>query len=188
MQVHHSMKTDLSSYNNNWYHPGSSLKRFVWHFINAFVFKTGLFPFYGIKTFLLKAFGAKVGVGVAIKPYVNIKYPWFLEVGDHVWIGENVWIDNLAKVTIGSHVCISQGAYLLTGNHNFKRPTFDLIIGAITLEDGAWVGAQTVVCPGVTCGSHSVLTVGSVATKNLDPYFVYRGNPAAAIKKRDFDL
>ncbi|MDZ7624210.1 MAG: hypothetical protein U5J96_07185 [Ignavibacteriaceae bacterium] len=85
------------------------------------------------KIFALRFFGAKVGKGVIIKPCVNIKYPWFLEIGDNVWIGEEVWIDNLGKVKIGNNVCLSQGALLLCGNHNYKKETFDLIVGDITL-------------------------------------------------------
>src|SRR6476619_5535921 len=111
---------DLSSYNNSWYNPGSAYKRIIWHYINGFIFKTGIFPFYGIKRFFLRLFGAKLGKGVLIKPNVNIKYPWFLEIGDHVWIGEEAWIDNLALVVLGNNVCISQGAYLLTGNHDYR--------------------------------------------------------------------
>ena len=129
-------------------------------------------------------FRAKIGKGVVIKPHVNIKYPWRLKVGNRAWIGEHVWIDNLADVVIEDNVCISQGAMLLCGNHNYKKTTFDLIIGNITLKKGSWVGAKSVVCPGVTVGSHAVLTVGSVATKNMNDYTIYQGNPAVAIKER----
>lgn len=107
-----------------------------------------------------------------------------LSVGNHAWIGEDVWIDNLVEVTIGDSACLSQGAMLLTGNHNFKRSTFDLIVGSITLEDGVWIGAKAIVCPGVTCKSHSVLSVGSVATKDLEPYSIYQGNPAVKVRDR----
>ncbi len=119
-----------------------------------------------------------------IKPGVNVKYPWFLTVGDYVWIGEQVWIDNLATVTIGNNVCVSQGALLLTGNHNYSKPTFDMVIKPIYLETGCWVGAKTVVCPGVTIGSHAVLGAGAVATKSLDAYGIYQGNPAVWVRKR----
>ena len=178
------MNTDLSSYDNSWYRPGSSLKRFLWHYTNTIFFKSGLFPFYGIKTFLLKIFGAKIGTGVLIKPFVNIKYPWFLTIGNYVWIGENVWIDNLTNITIGNNVCLSQGATLLTGNHNYKKTGFDLSIKNINIEEGTWIGAKSIICPGVTCKSHSILTVGSIATKDLEPYSVYTGNPAEKIKDR----
>jgi len=119
-----------------------------------------------------------------IKPNVTIKYPWFLKIGDYTWIGEQVWLDSLASITIGSNCCISQGALLLTGNHDYTKVSFDLIIGKIVLEDGVWIGAKSVVCPGVICFTHSVLAVGSVATKNLDTYSIYQGNPAIFKKKR----
>src|SRR6478672_5561364 len=101
------MSTELSTYNNSWYKPGSPIKRFFWHYINFIFFKSGWFPVYVFKTFLLRGFGASIGKGLVIKPFVNIKYPWFLKIGDDVWIGENVWIDSLAQITIGKNVCIS---------------------------------------------------------------------------------
>jgi putative colanic acid biosynthesis acetyltransferase WcaF len=101
-----------------------------------------------------------------------------------VWIGEEVWIDNLDFVKIGDNVCISQGALLLCGNHSFTSTQFDLVTGPIVLEDGVWIGARSMVGPNVTCGSHSVLSIMSVASKNLESYKIYRGNPAQVVKER----
>lgn len=182
------MKTDLSLYDNTWYNPGGgTLKCVLWYFINILFFINPLNPFSGIKVRLLHLFGAKIGKGVVIKPRVNVKYPWNLTVGDYTWIGENVWIDNLVQVTIGSNVCISQGAMLLCGNHNYRKATFDLMVGEIIVEDGAWIGAKCVVCPHVKVGSHSVLTVGSVATKDCVANGIYKGNPAVKIKNRKIE-
>lgn len=180
-------KTNLASYDNSWYNPGGAFKRAMWYCVNVSFFLNPLMPFSGLKKFWLRAFGAKIGTGVVIKPSVNIKYPWMLEIGNHVWIGEQVWIDNLADVKIGDNCCLSQGAMLLCGNHNFKKTTFDLIVKPITLEEGAWVGAKSVVCPGVTCKSHSVLAVGSMAVTDLDEYSIYQGNPATKVKERDIE-
>jgi len=177
--------TSLKQFNNSWYKPGASLfKQGLWYIVNAIVFKSSLFPFRLLKIFLLKVFGARIGKGVNIKPSVNIKYPWRLTIGDYSWIGENSWIDNLDDVVIGSNVCISQGVMLLCGNHNFKKETFDLFTGKITIEDGVWIGAKSIVCPGVTCKSHSVLSVGSVANSGLEEFGIYQGNPAVKIKSR----
>lgn len=177
------LKTDLSKFNNSWYKPGNSVKRILWYFVNVCFFNSA-FPLIGVKIFLLKLFGAKVGQGVVLKPYINIKYPWKLQIGNHVWIGEKVWIDNLGEVVIKDHACVSQGAMLLCGNHHYKKVAFDLIVGNITIDEGAWVGAMSVICPGVKVGSHAVLTVNSVATHHLEPYFIYQGNPAQKIKER----
>ena len=179
------MKTDLSLYDNSWYHIGAgNFKNILWYFCNILFVKCSLQPLSVITVRLLRLFGAKIGKGVVIKPGVNIKYPWNLSIGDYSWIGENVWIDNLAKVKIGNNVCVSQGAMLLCGNHDYKRPTFDLMVKPIVIENGAWVGAQSTVCPGVTMHSHSVLTVGSIASKDLMPYSIYRGNPAVKVAER----
>lgn len=119
-----------------------------------------------------------------MKPGVSVKYPWHLIIGNQTWVGENVWIDCLVPVTIGNNVCISQGAILLTGSHNYKKTTFDLITSALVLEDGVWIGAGAIVNLGVTAATHSMLTSGSVATRNLEAWSIYQGNPAVKIRDR----
>ena len=181
-------KTDLSSFSNSWYKPGRSLPvRALWYITNIAFFKSP-FPFYAPKRALLRLFGAKVGRGLIIKPHVSVKYPWKLVIGDHVWIGEYAWIDNLAMVTLRSNSCLSQGALLLCGNHNYKKVAFDLVVGEIVLEEGAWAGARSVVCGGVVMGSHCLLTVGSVATSSLNAYCIYQGNPAQKVKEREITV
>lgn len=181
------MKTDLSSFNNSWYNPGSKLKIGLWFFCNALFLKNKYLPFSGIKVVVLRLFGAKIGQGVVIKPSISVKYPWRLMIGNNVWIGENVWIDNLDDVTIGHNVCISQGALILCGNHNYKKSSFDLIIKPIVLKDGVWIGAKSTVTQGVVCYEESVLTVSSVASADLEANGIYQGNPAKKIRERHHD-
>lgn len=180
-------QTNLSGYDNSWYKPGSFFKQISWYFAGRLFINTYLPYPMKLKILVLRAFGAEIGDNVTIKPKVNIKYPWFLKVGRQTWIGEKVWIDNLTMVTLGTNVCLSQGSYILTGNHDYTSVKFDLITKPVVIEDGAWIGAQAVVGPGVVVGSHAVLAVKSVATRNLDPYSVYQGNPAQFIKKRNIN-
>jgi putative colanic acid biosynthesis acetyltransferase WcaF len=144
-----------------------------------------LLPFSSIRSLVLRLFGAKVGIGVVLKPGLRVKYPWFLSIGDHSWIGEDVWIDNLTKVTIGTNACISQGVYLCTGSHDWSDPAFGLLVQAITIEDGAWVGARAVICPGVTIAECAVVAAGSVVTKDVPADEIHAGNPARFLKKRE---
>lgn len=181
-----NLKTDLSTYRNDWYQPGAKLKRLLWYVVSLLFFRGAWAVFSGVKVFWLRLFGAQVGEGVVIKPSVHIKYPWKLKIGSHCWIGEQVWIDNLDQVTLEDHVCISQGALLLCGNHNYKTETFDLMIAPILLKSGSWVGAKCSVGPGVTFHSHAILSMGSVATTDLEAYSIYRGNPAVKVKARKF--
>lgn len=167
----------------DWTPGASALKVFLWYFVNALIFRSGIIPFSVILVAILRLFGAKIGKDVRIKPFIHIKYPWRLTLGDHSWLAE-CYIENLAPVIIGKNVCVSQQAMLLTGNHNFKKSTFDLMVDGITLEDGVWIGARATVCPGVICKSHSVLAVNSVATKDLNEYSIYQGNPAVRVRDR----
>ena len=183
------MRVNLAAYNNNWYKTGKNTAIcLTWYCVNSLLMNSYFIPISAVKVFILKVFGAKIGKGVNIKPKVNIKYPWKLEIGAYSWIGEKVWIDNLEQVTIGQNCCLSQGAMLLCGNHDFKKSTFDLIVKPIVLKDGSWVGARAVVCPGVTMQENAVLSVGSIATSPLEPNSIYQGNPAKKIKNRITEL
>lgn len=180
-------RVDLSKYSSRPYKPGSIVKRILWYIVSLFFFRTG-WPFPNcFKSFMLSVFGGKIGKHINIKPGVNIKYPWFLELGDYVWLGEGVWIDNLGPVKIGNNVCISQEAYVFTGNHNYKSESFKLIIRGIDIEDGVWVGARAVICPGVRLQSHAVIAAGSVMNRDAQPFSIYQGNPAQIIKDRLVD-
>lgn len=179
------MKPTLANYDNGGYVPGADIvKCMAWYVVNALVFDSYWVPHSGFKAALLRLFGARVGARVVIKPRVRIKYPWHLRLGNDVWLGEDVWIDNLAEVVIGNDVCISQGAYLLTGNHDYKDPRFKLRLGAIRIDDGAWIGARVTVCPGVTVAESAVVTVGSVLQANAVANTIYRGIPAMALRAR----
>lgn len=160
------------------------MKQMVWVVVSLFLFRLCPLKLSRLKCSVLRCFGARVGRGVVIKPQAKITFPWKLNIGDHVWLGEECWLLNLAPVEIASNVCISQRAFLCTGNHDYKSPTFDLIAQPIRVQGGAWIGANAFVGPGVTVGSHAVLTAGSVATKDLEPYGIYQGNPAVLIKER----
>lgn len=178
-------KINLASFSPITYNKGANnLKIILWYFVNALIVRASWNPFINIKIALLKIFGAQIGKGIIIKNNVTIKSPWNITIGNNVWIGESAWIDNLDKVTIADNVCISQGALLLTGNHDYTKSSFDYRNAPITIEEGVWIGAKSVVCPGVTAHSHAILTVGSIATHNLEAYTIYQGNPARPIRKR----
>lgn len=177
---------DLKNYNNEWYSPGSKILQLCWIVLSRVFLESRFIWPSRFKCFLLRLFGAQIGRGVVIKPNVKIKYPWFLDIGDYTWIGEKVWIDNLTTISIGNNCCISQEAYLLTGNHDYKVSTFDLIVSPINIRDGSWVGAKAIVCPGVTVNSGALLAAGSVANQDLQVNGIYQGNPAIFKRIRKF--
>jgi putative colanic acid biosynthesis acetyltransferase WcaF len=178
-------KVDLSSFSAAGFDRGGSRgTEFLWLFVSLWLFQLCPLKLSALKCWVLRLFGASIGVGVIIKPNVKITFPWKLTIGDHVWLGEECWLLNLAPITLEGHVCVSQRAFLCAGNHDYKSPSFDLIVQPIVVRSGAWIGAGAWVGPGVTIGTHAVLSAGSVATRDLDSYGIYRGNPAVRIKER----
>lgn len=177
----------LDRFNNSDFERGrAAWVEALWLAVQGLFVATWL-PGSALRLVALRLFGAEIGAGVRLKPGLRVKFPWRLTVGNHAWIGENVWIDNLAPVHIGSHCCVSQGAYLCTGSHDWKREGFDLITRPIRLEDQAWICAKAVVGPGVTVGQGAVLALGGVATGDLAPWQVHQGVPAKPLRPRQQD-
>lgn len=178
-------KVDFSRYKHVLFKSFSlKLKYVLWLVISNIFFLTNIPYPNSFKVFILKLFGAKIGKVAIIKPWVKIKFPWLLSLGDHVWLGESCWIDNISSVYIGNNVCISQGALLLTGNHDYTQIDFPLNSKNIIIEDGVWIGAKCIIIGGVHIETHAVLNTLSVASRNLESYTINQGHPAIKIKNR----
>lgn len=175
---------DLSRFTGREFDRGASfLKEALW-LLTKYILFLPLWPmFSSFRVFALRLFGAKIGSGVVIRSRVNITFPWRLTIGNHVWLGEEVFLLNLAPVTIESNVCISQRAFLCTGSHDFRREDFALITKPIVIRDGAWVAAQAFVGPGVEIGKGAILSAGSVAMENIPGDCLAAGNPAKVVKE-----
>ena len=160
----------------------SRSKEMLWVFVKCVFFQTP-WPWPSrLRVVLLRSFGARVGRDVTIRSQVNITFPWRLTVGDHVWFGEEVVVLSLAPVTIESHVCISQRAFLCTGSHDFRSQMFELIVKPITVRERSWIAAQVFIAPGVEIGPGSMVAAGSVVVENVPPGSLVHGNPAAVVK------
>ena len=169
----------LDQFDNHTFDRGAPRwKELLWWLVRSLLFA----PWFPIpsacKTAALRAFGARIGRGVVIRSRVHISFPWRFECGDHVWIGDEVLILSLAPVRLGSHVCLSQRAFLCTGSHNYRQPMFDLVTAPVEIGDGCWVGAQAFVGPGVTLGTGAVIAAGAVVMRSVPPETVVGGNPA----------
>lgn len=161
---------NLAAYDNSWYDPGRGfVVRTIWYYVSLWIFESGWFPVSGAKAAILRCFGARIGTGLVIRPHVRIKYPWKLTVGDHCWIGQGVWIDNLEEVAVGNNVCISQSVYICTGSHNHRSPTFELLVKPIRIGDGAWLAARCTLLQGSVINSGAVVPACSIVKELRHP-------------------
>ena len=178
-------KVELAGFSTGDYSVGRPFwVRALWFLVNARVLQNPANPSSALKKIVLRAFGAKIGKGVYLKPGINVKNPWLLEIGDDCWIGEGVWFDNLEPITIGSNVCISQAAYLCTGNHDWTDPTMSYLLGAVRVEEGAWICTRAMVMSGVSVGRNAIVGAGAVLSRDAEAGWIYMGNPAQQLKKR----
>lgn len=173
----------LNSFSNNSFdREASSMKEAVWILCKVLFFLLPIPLPSKLRVSILQLFGATIGKDTVIREGVNIKFPWKLKLGDHVWLGERVVILNLDKVIIGDHVCISQETFLCTGSHDFDQGTFDLIVKEIEIKNHCWLGARSFIAPGVTIGEASFINACSLVRKNIPKGSRVSGNPATISK------
>lgn len=183
---------DLSRFENSDFDRGAPVwKEMLWRLVQGFFFQPLWHVPSGIRVFWLRLFGARVGKRAVVRAGVNISFPWRLEMGDDVWLGEEVMILSLGRVKIGSNCCISQRAFLCTGSHDHRKTSFDLIVREIEIGSGCWIGAQAWVGPGVTLGAGSVVAAAAVVIRDVDAGRLVAGNPArdigaSGVKREDF--
>ncbi len=91
----------------------------LWWIVEALLFHPSPQVLYGWRRFLLRAFGARIGKGVLIRPSVTVTYPWKLSIGDWSWVGDRVTLYTLGEISIGESSVVSQGTYLCTGSHDY---------------------------------------------------------------------
>ncbi len=179
----HFQRLDLYKLPTNNHPGGSFLLRGIWLIIARPLVASWL-PGTLWRKFILRLFGSKIGIGGRIKPKLQVTFPWKLRIGDHCWIGENIWIDNIAEVNIGNRVCLSQGSYLCTGNHNYKSKLFDLYIKPIIIEDNSWIAAKSILAPGTIIEEGAIVSLGSVISGTIPSGMIVKGNPAKIVSER----
>ena len=153
----------------------------LWLMISGFFISSWL-PGSSWRVFTLSIFGARIGRSVVIKPGLVVKFPWRLSVGDHSWLGERLWVDNLGEVVIHSNVCISQGVYLCTGSHDWAEEKFDLIVRPIEIKSHAWICAMAVIGPGVCINEGAIVALGAIAVKDVLPWMIYQRDGSGKLR------
>ncbi|NLX28065.1 MAG: acyltransferase [Bacteroidales bacterium] len=111
-----------------------------------------------------------------------------VNIGRHVYIGMFVFFDNAYPeyIYIEDKATVNAGSMIIT--HLNPSAHFESILTAsvnpVTIKEGAFVAVKSIILPGVTIGEFSIVTAGSVVSKNVEPYNIIRGNPA--VKVADF--
>jgi putative colanic acid biosynthesis acetyltransferase WcaF len=140
----------------------------LWILVEYFFVTNALQLSSRVRAIALRAFGAKIGKGVILRPRLRVKFPWNLEIGDNCWIGEGVWIHNQDKVKVGHDVCISQETFITTGSHAF-RTDMGLVTKPVDIGSGAWICSRVIITGGTNIGRSALIPAGSVCSKSVSP-------------------
>ena len=158
--------------------------RVLWALVQATIFRVSFHNWYGLRRRLLSLFGADLHPSVRIRASVRIEIPWNLTIGANSSVGDRAILYCLGPVTIGERVSISQGAHVCAGSHDYTLRSMPLLRPPIIIEDEAWIAADAFVGPAVRVGAGAILSSRACAMKDLEPWTIYAGNPAKAVKPR----
>lgn len=158
--------------------------RMLWAIVQGTVFRWSFPTWYAWRRFLLRGFAARVHPTVRVRRTVRIECPWNLTLDADAALGDHAIAYCLGPITIGARVSVSQYAHLCAGTHDYRKRTMPLLRPPIVVGADAWIAADAFVGPGVTVGEGAILGACGVALKDLEPWTIYTGNPARAVKAR----
>lgn len=181
---HISPETAADPYLRPAFSTSNRMRRVIWNLCRLLLYRTSPRPLHSWRSFLLRSFGATMGPDCHFYPGSKVWAPWNLTCADQVTAADGAEIYNPAPITFGSHAILSQDAYICGATHDYDDPAFPLLAYAMNFGAYAWICARASVAPGVNVGEGAVLGLGSVATKDLEPWAVYAGAPAARVKER----
>jgi len=142
-----------------------------------------------IKRALMQWRGARVGPNPKLWRDVWVDDYRRLVIGADVSIGKSAMLVCIGGVTIGNQVMVAHGSQIISAGHKIPEAGESMrfsgpAVGPVTVEDGAWIGGGAIVLPGVTIGEGAVVAAGAVVTKDVAPFTIVAGIPAAAIGTR----
>lgn len=132
--------------------------------------------------------------GNYVQPDVKISSIRKLELGGNVYVaGNGTKLCCEGGVKIGCNTQVAEGCFFLSTNHNYKTEDgvpFDNVglMQKIEIGDNCWIGAKSIICPGVKIEDGAIVATGSVVTKSVPKGAIVGGNPAKIIKYRDLKL
>ncbi|WP_051305915.1 acyltransferase [Desulfogranum mediterraneum] len=137
--------------------------------------------------------GDKVTIGGNVTVIVSYKInpDPVVSVGDNVYLGYATVLSCAERIAIGDNVLIAERCSIFDNNNHpvdpvarkNNEPIGRADVAPVVVEDGAWIGARSIIMKGVTVGRDSVVAAGSVVTRDVPPGMIVAGNPAVVVKQ-----
>jgi putative colanic acid biosynthesis acetyltransferase WcaF len=145
-----------------------------------------------LRRMILRRFGAEVGSGTLIGTSVRVAGPSGLVIGSRVTISRGSLVDARGGLVIEDAALVGFESILLSWTHRFDDPTIAVLDQGfeglpIRVGRASWLGARSILLPGVTLGEEAIVGAASVVTRDVGPSVIVAGNPARPIKARLVD-
>lgn len=185
---HDHERTTLASYPPGtvaaFFSTREKMRRAIWYIVAGTLFRWSFRRADRWRSFLLRAFGARVGSGCLIRRSVWFEIPWNVTIGNNVMIGEEAIIYSLGHITIGDRTMVSQYSHLCGGSHDSTTREMVLLRVPIIIGADVWIAADVFVGPGVRVGDGTVVGARSSVFHDLPAWKVCHGSPARVVRDR----
>jgi maltose O-acetyltransferase len=160
------------------------LKQFVWDIIVNSILSSYFIPVL-LRKICLRVLGIHMK-GAAIYPHCFIGSNR-ISLGKSSYINRECMLNNEgdASIIIGDDCAIAYRVSIYTTNHKMDNPLHragSVVTSTVTINNGSWIGANSILLPGVTIGEGCVIAAGSVVSNDCEPNGLYAGVPAKRIK------
>lgn len=144
----------------------------------------GYIPSHFIRLFFYRLAGMKIGRGSTVHMGARFYQPSNISLGDGTILGDRIFMDGRAKLSIGSHVDIASEVMIYNSEHNINDPDMKPIEEPVNIADYVFIGPRVIILPGITIGKGAVIAAGAVVTKDVPPQKIVAGVPAQIIGER----
>lgn len=157
----------------------------LWWIVQGTLFACSPQFMYAWRNWLLRLFGAKVGVRVIVRPSVKVTYPWKVSIGDYSMIGDDAVLYSLGEIEIGDNAVVSQRSYICAASHDFTKTDFPIYAKKVFIGSQAWIATDVFIAPGVSVGKGAVVGARSSVFKDMPAGMVCLGSPCVPVRVRE---
>lgn len=148
------------------------------------LFLVGFIPSHTVRNVFYLLAGIKMGKRSTLHMGARFFQPNNIKIGQGCILGDHIFLDGRAKLTIGNHVDIASQVMIYNSEHDLSDPTMKAVSQPVKIGDYVFIGPRAIILPNVKIGNGAVVAAGAVVTKDVPDQAIVGGVPAKIIGQR----